>query len=736
MKTKTRKLIAAVAATALLGTAVGVGVYALNNSTENDFGFKGTYSLNALADNAAASTVTVAGKSIDTTTTLTLKSSDAEQAYTLFVTIVDTDDMTELADINVGYTVGGNTYNAQASGLSNVVYSSLTVNTGNEEEPTATVTAAELATSFTSTITSPKLVIAEVEGDLSASTSELTITAALSASNVNVKVTGQCDATAGTDTIKDAFGQELTIASSNATLGADPFYVNTAKTVYFEGEGKTFRIPASGYLQTTGAEAPLYVDLTDYEEGVDMLLTINASSTGSSNVGHLNRYLIIKGNGQDLESQSLNVSGSGIDCKFIVKSGYKYQIDNSNGLRIYSISYATATETDAADVLTQVTVTVKDKLGNTIATITEDSTLTRPTLYVGSALTSAGATATITAALPENATWDKNIYTDEACTKPYSEMTRLTGDITLYVDVAYPTDVVVNYGGGAKTITKTIGSELTLDEIVAALAITVADNQKLVCKVESAEVTLPITVVAGLTIDAELVTATTITITYTDADEVVTNVGEVKITAQTDMTYAELAACVTTIPSGMELSAITVDGKKYESGYAELITIDAECIITATFVAASAKTDTIDISTLESSYAADSTVYDGTLFTMSTKIKLTKKSDYIVTNSGKTDSSSTPIVFTAKQNITLSLKANVGNSGLTGSFTDTNNVIYQVYNSDGTASGDAVSTVTTKTSTFIDLNITLEAGQYVNLYFTTSSSSTRYLGFSSISATT
>lgn len=173
MKTKTRKLIAAITATALLGTALGVGAYAITKSN-NDFGFKGTYDLNAFAATATEQTKKVAGVSIDTTDALCLTSDingDNVVDYTLFVSIVDTADMAELSGIKLGYSIGGKYYNGMTEGLSNVIYSSLTVKT--TDGGTATVTAEELATNF-SKITSPKLIITEVEGAAEGAAIEIT----------------------------------------------------------------------------------------------------------------------------------------------------------------------------------------------------------------------------------------------------------------------------------------------------------------------------------------------------------------------------------------------------------------------------------------------------------------------------------------------------------------------------------------------------------------------------------
>ncbi|MGN1103487.1 MAG: hypothetical protein ACI4QI_01295 [Candidatus Coproplasma sp.] len=268
MKIKTRKLIAAITATALLGSALGIGTYAISNSN-NDFGFKGTYDLTAFAaEQASESTITVAGVSIDTTSTLTLTSTNND--YTLFVTVVDTDDMTALADINVGYTVGGNTYNGQTSGLSNVVYSSLTVKTGNEETPTATATAAELAEDFTK-ISTAKLVIAEVEGNIE-ETPALTITGEKKSENVTLTVytNSAFDADAQ---IAQSDGKEVTIT----TLGR--LATKSASS------GTTFTLEGVEYsdkvVETTVGKNMNILSFT-LAEGYTYTINIWAGSSGES----------------------------------------------------------------------------------------------------------------------------------------------------------------------------------------------------------------------------------------------------------------------------------------------------------------------------------------------------------------------------------------------------------------------------------------------------------------------
>ena len=161
MEKKTGVLFAAITATALLGSAIGVNAFVLTKDTKNNFGLKGTYSLAAFAeDKAEASTYIVDGVAIDTTTTLVLESTD-EAKYTLFVTPVDMAEMYELKNIQVGYTIGGTKYSGISEGLSTTVYKSFSVKTiyNTISEP---ITAADLSKKFEK-ITKPMFVIAEVE---------------------------------------------------------------------------------------------------------------------------------------------------------------------------------------------------------------------------------------------------------------------------------------------------------------------------------------------------------------------------------------------------------------------------------------------------------------------------------------------------------------------------------------------------------------------------------------------
>ena len=178
MKIKTRKLIAAITATALLGSALGVGTYSITKSN-NDLGFKGTYNLNAFAA-ASESTTTVGGNVVDITDTLTVKSTDNN--YTLLITIVDTSDLIGLENVYVGYSIGTNYYNGLETTLSQIVYSSLTINTG---KGTETINASSYnMTNATNPDTDavPMFIIAEVETtNVGSNTASLFINCAVSA---------------------------------------------------------------------------------------------------------------------------------------------------------------------------------------------------------------------------------------------------------------------------------------------------------------------------------------------------------------------------------------------------------------------------------------------------------------------------------------------------------------------------------------------------------------------------
>ncbi|MGN1103259.1 MAG: hypothetical protein ACI4QI_00135, partial [Candidatus Coproplasma sp.] len=130
MKAKLRKVLTAIAATGFICSAAGVGAYSIvkNNQTNGGLNLQGNYTLPVFAAQSQAVALNVAGntKTVDATETLSLTSKDG--AYKLYLTAIDLDDLD--VDVKVGYTYDGTSYNGKAEGLGNVVYSSLTINTG------------------------------------------------------------------------------------------------------------------------------------------------------------------------------------------------------------------------------------------------------------------------------------------------------------------------------------------------------------------------------------------------------------------------------------------------------------------------------------------------------------------------------------------------------------------------------------------------------------------------------
>ncbi|MGN0813839.1 MAG: hypothetical protein ACI4MH_01250 [Candidatus Coproplasma sp.] len=164
MKAGIKNVLSAVTAAILLGTALSCGAYSFLK-TSGETGFKGIYSLNAFAeeetDTSTDSIVTVLGQVIDVTGVLSIASVDGE--YTLYISAIDTSDMEYLSNIQVGYTIGKNTYNGTDEGLSNKLYSSLTVKTGESSSETIHASSCVMSNATnTSTAATPYFVIAEV----------------------------------------------------------------------------------------------------------------------------------------------------------------------------------------------------------------------------------------------------------------------------------------------------------------------------------------------------------------------------------------------------------------------------------------------------------------------------------------------------------------------------------------------------------------------------------------------
>lgn len=288
MKIKTRKLIAAITATALLGSALGVGTYAITKSN-NDFGFKGTYDLNAFAATADPQTKTVMGKDIDTTTALCLTSdtdNDGVANYTLFVSIIDTDDTSALSYIKVGYSIGGKYYNGTTEGLSNVVYSSLTVNS--TEGGTATVTAAELATNYTK-ITSPMLIITEVVGEAESAAIEINGFAPVSTTfsggkpvNTFFTVSGGGEKTGLSLNYKgDTLTSGFKLNSNGVVNFSAPLTTATTVTLGMPGSYASTKTKTIGVYKVNGSQETL-VDSKTIDEKNELTFDLPANADGET----------------------------------------------------------------------------------------------------------------------------------------------------------------------------------------------------------------------------------------------------------------------------------------------------------------------------------------------------------------------------------------------------------------------------------------------------------------------
>lgn len=180
MKAKLKKVLTAIAATGFICSAAGLGVYSIvkNNQTNGGLNLHGKYSLSAFAaSNVVGLNVAGNSKTVDATETLALTSSDG--AYKLYVTAIDLDDLDSTTDVKVGYTYDGTSYNGDAKGLGNVVYSSLTINTGSG---TATINASDMSLG---SITNPRFVISEVANNPTATEGSLIVQNSSSVEIVN-----------------------------------------------------------------------------------------------------------------------------------------------------------------------------------------------------------------------------------------------------------------------------------------------------------------------------------------------------------------------------------------------------------------------------------------------------------------------------------------------------------------------------------------------------------------------
>lgn len=143
MKIKIRNsLIFALAMTVFVGAGVGIAtLFNKQQTCSGGVGFMGTYSMTAFAEEASATsnTVTLVDSLVDVTTTKSVASKGGE--YRLYVTAIDTGDI-NVSSVHVGYTYNGNTYNGAyvdgETGLSNLVYSSITIKISESDSKTLT----------------------------------------------------------------------------------------------------------------------------------------------------------------------------------------------------------------------------------------------------------------------------------------------------------------------------------------------------------------------------------------------------------------------------------------------------------------------------------------------------------------------------------------------------------------------------------------------------------------------
>ncbi|MGN0804201.1 MAG: hypothetical protein ACI4MS_02340 [Candidatus Coproplasma sp.] len=342
MKTKTKGIIASVVATAILGSAVGLGTYSFAKTTKNNFGFKGTYSINALAEEttenkATASTVTVDGVSIDVTSTLTLPSVD--KSYTLFVSIIDVDDFDALENVKLGYTVNGKVYNGQKDQLTNVVYSSLTVTTDADTGATSTLYAYELAEKYTS-ITTAKLVIAEVSSsNVGSSSATLTIqgTAIPTETNTYAYDSGGFSWIADKNVTTTDVQTWTSATTGGATLDIQPGVILEANSKSITvGETKysyTNRLKLNGAPGTTTKNS-VKIELTNRSS-----ITVHGMSGNSSSERSL---IVLDSNGKEIATV-MTTDGNALYEGFVNLNPGTYYLatsganDNVGGYNIYGI---------------------------------------------------------------------------------------------------------------------------------------------------------------------------------------------------------------------------------------------------------------------------------------------------------------------------------------------------------------------------------------------------------------
>ncbi|MGN0813428.1 MAG: hypothetical protein ACI4MQ_07970 [Candidatus Coproplasma sp.] len=132
------KIMAAIAVTAVVSAGLGVAsIFDGGQSLVQGLNLAGTYSLAAFAEesNVTEQTFTVNGENVDVTTTKSVTSKDGK--YMLYVTAIDTNDLSAFENTSVGYNYNGKQYSGayveNQTGLSKVVYSSLSIRTSETE---------------------------------------------------------------------------------------------------------------------------------------------------------------------------------------------------------------------------------------------------------------------------------------------------------------------------------------------------------------------------------------------------------------------------------------------------------------------------------------------------------------------------------------------------------------------------------------------------------------------------
>lgn len=281
MKPIIKNVVAAISVTALLSSAIGLSSYSFSKSLNN---FKGVYSLFALAEESSyeqVTQVTVADRQVDATSIKSLVSTNND--YVLYLTAVDLDDLGGLAEIKVGYNLGGLKYNGKREGLSNVVYSSLTSN-----GVTINATDIYLPESFKN----PWFVITEVEISKSSAEHSLAIEGATPWVLASIPTTSKTGTAKRIATGDLATTLELPVLNqSDYTLQNRVYVYNadtsitvlpTISTQMIEGEVDSFFTISGSYSTSKGSVT--YNDVTydsclQMERGTSVQFTLPKSAT-------------------------------------------------------------------------------------------------------------------------------------------------------------------------------------------------------------------------------------------------------------------------------------------------------------------------------------------------------------------------------------------------------------------------------------------------------------------------